>query len=158
MPRAYRTTPNHPAVDYLVRLHADLGGKIDANRKEAERLAESMRHVEAVIRLFDPAYDVRRIAVRRRNRENPWFRRGHMYRAVLDALRGAKAPLTTRFIAERMLAAKGITKPEIKDIRYLESGVRACLSGPLAAHVARENRPSAGDENPPARWHLIAPA
>lgn len=148
MPKAYRATPKHPAVDYLVRLHADLGGRIDANRKEAERLAESMRHVEAVIRLFDPAYDVRRIAVRRRNRENPWFKRGHMYRAVLDVLRSASAPLTTRTIAERMLSARGITKPEIKDIRHLEGGVRSCLSGRLADHAAR-------DKNTPARWHLI---
>jgi hypothetical protein len=135
MPRAYRTTPKHPAVGYLIRLHADLGGRIDANRKEAERLAESMRHVEAVIRLFDPAYDVRRIAVRRRNRENPWYKRGHMFLAVLNVLKAAKEPLTTRTIAERMLAAKGITKPKIKDIRLLQGGVRVCLSGPLAAHI-----------------------
>src|ERR1700691_4231813 len=108
MPRAFRTSPRHPAIQYLVRLHADLGGQIDANRREAERLADAMRHVEAVIRLFDPSYDVRRIAVRRRNRRNPWFRRGHMYRAVLDVLRDATEPLTTKAIAQRMLAAKGI--------------------------------------------------
>lgn len=29
----------HPAVAYLVRLHADIGGRIQANKAEAERLA-----------------------------------------------------------------------------------------------------------------------
>jgi len=31
-----------------------------------------MKHVEAVIRIFDPANHVRRITVRRRNRKNKW--------------------------------------------------------------------------------------
>jgi hypothetical protein len=53
MSRAFKANPDHPAVDYLVRLHADLGGQIDANRQEAKRLTEAMGHVEAVIKLFD---------------------------------------------------------------------------------------------------------
>jgi hypothetical protein len=32
-----------------------------------------MKHVEAVIRMFVPGYDVRRVAVRRRNRSNDVF-------------------------------------------------------------------------------------
>src|SRR5271167_858481 len=101
MPHAFKASPDHPAVDYLVRLHSDLGGRILDNRKEAKRLADSMRHVEAVIRLFDPAYNARRIAVRRRNRVNRWFKRGAMGRAILDVLKGATEPLATRAIAER---------------------------------------------------------
>jgi hypothetical protein len=27
MPPAFKASPDHPAVDYLVRLHADLGGQ-----------------------------------------------------------------------------------------------------------------------------------
>jgi hypothetical protein len=48
MPHAFKASPDHPAVDYLVRLHADLGGKILANKKEAARLADAMKHVAAV--------------------------------------------------------------------------------------------------------------
>jgi hypothetical protein len=62
MPHAFKATPDHPAIAYLVRLHADLGGQILENRKEGKRLAESMKHVEAVIRLFDPAYNVTSIS------------------------------------------------------------------------------------------------
>ena len=38
-----------------------------------------MQHVEAVIRLFDPNFNVRRIAVRRRYKGNAWFRRGTIF-------------------------------------------------------------------------------
>jgi hypothetical protein len=100
MPHAFKANPDHPAVAYLVRLHADLGGRILENRKEAKRLAESMKHVEAVIRLFNPAYDTRRISVRRRYKGNPWFKRGTLLRHALDALRKAQGPLTAREITE----------------------------------------------------------
>jgi hypothetical protein len=59
MPRAFNAHPNHPAVAYLLRLHADIGGQILENRKQAERLADDMRHVEAAIKMFDPGFDVR---------------------------------------------------------------------------------------------------
>jgi len=35
-----------------------LGGKILDNRQEAERLGEQMMHVEAVIKMLDPAYNL----------------------------------------------------------------------------------------------------
>jgi hypothetical protein len=53
-----------------------------------------MKHVEAVIRMFDPGYDVRRIAVRRRYRSNGLFKRGTLFRAAMDALRKAPEPMT----------------------------------------------------------------
>jgi hypothetical protein len=61
VPHAFKATPNHPAVAYLVRLHADIGGKILENKKEAARLAASMLAVEHVIKIFDPDYNVQGI-------------------------------------------------------------------------------------------------
>jgi hypothetical protein len=45
-----------------------------------------MLHVEAVIKMLDPAFNLRRIAVKRRQ-PNPWFKRGTVYRRAVDALR-----------------------------------------------------------------------
>jgi hypothetical protein len=149
MPRAYKAHPDHPAVDYLVRLHADLGGQIEANRQEAKRLAGAMRHVEAVIKLFDPAYSLRAIAARRRRKVNAWFKRGTMGRAILDVLKAATEPLPTRTIAERMLATRGIAEPDPADVRDLESGVRAAIRQSLAKHLL-------ADGSKPARWRLFA--
>ena len=36
MPHAFKASADHPAVGYLVRLHADLGGQIQDNRREAK--------------------------------------------------------------------------------------------------------------------------
>ncbi len=83
----------------LERLHAELGGKILENEKERERLTESMIHVEAVLKMLDPEYDVRPIAVRRR-KPNPWFKRGTVFRHPLDVLRTAAQPLSAREITE----------------------------------------------------------
>ena len=70
----------------LEQLHAELGGKILDNKAEAGRLRAAMQHVEAVLKLLDPAHNLRTIAVRRR-KPNEWFKRGTMWRLALDVLR-----------------------------------------------------------------------
>jgi hypothetical protein len=72
------------------------------------------------IRMLAPTFDIRRIAVKRRNRKNRWFKRGTMFRAVLGVLKIAKGPLTVREIAVRLLADKGEADPNPKTIRELE--------------------------------------
>ena len=91
----------------LERLHSELGGPILENKEETQRLAGQMLHVEAVIKMLDPTYNLRRIAVKRR-KFNPWFKRGTVYRRAVDVLRTATEPLTAREIAERVLAAANI--------------------------------------------------
>jgi hypothetical protein len=98
---------DHPTSVCLVRLHTDIGDRLLENKKEAQRLAESIQTVEHVIRLFDPSFNVRRIAASRRykgQRLDPDEARS--YPAPLDVFREAKAPLTAREIAEAMLVAK----------------------------------------------------
>ncbi len=149
MPHSFKANPDHPAVAYLVRLHADLGGKIWENRKEAERLAKAMKHVEAVIRLFDPAYNVRRISIRRRHRGNQWFKRGTLFRHALDVLREVREPLTTRQIAERMLAAKNVRNVASRNVSNLAAGVLASLRNNQGKTVARVG------EGVPGRWKIV---
>ena len=89
MPRAEIATTQ--AKHTLLQLHAELGGKILDNKTEADRLRQAMEHVEAVIKILDPTHNLRTIAVRRR-KPNGWFKRGTIWRAVLDALRQAGKP------------------------------------------------------------------
>src|SRR5437870_8660538 len=110
MRRPTRDPYARPAIQTLERLHAELGGKILENKQEHENLAGQMRHVEAVIKMLDPSYSLRAISVKRRQ-PNPWFKRGTVYRRAVDVLRVATEPLTAREIAERVLAAARVSKP-----------------------------------------------
>src|ERR1700682_3482708 len=96
-----------PAINTLERLHMELGGQILENRQRHEELSGQMRHVEAVIKMLDPAYNLARITVKRR-KPNKWFKRGTLYRRALDVLRTATEPLTARQIGAAHLNQRGL--------------------------------------------------
>jgi hypothetical protein len=118
------------------------------NRKQAERLADDMRHVKAVIRLFDPNYDIRRISVKRRYQCNNIFKRGTLFRSAIDTLRKAPEPMTARELVMAMLAAKSIVEPSAKQIQAIYSGVQVSLRNNEGRGVVRAG------EGMPARWAL----
>jgi hypothetical protein len=91
----------------LEQLHAELARREDSRQQKRGPTAGPVhqarrgRPEDAGPRLQRPG-----IAVRRRQ-PNPYFKRGTVFRAALDALRAAGTPLTIREIALAMLAAKG---------------------------------------------------
>lgn len=145
MPRAQIATQQ--ATFTLEQLHAELAGKILDNKVEAQRLRAKMKHVEEVLKLLQPGYDTRPIAVRRR-KPNPWFKRGTVFRTAVDALRRAEAPLSTMEIARRMVAAKGVANASKKAVRDLAGAVQSSLrnhkGGTVIAH----------DQMRPTLWSL----
>jgi hypothetical protein len=145
----FKAHPKHPAVDYLVRLHADIGGKILDNQKEAQRLADDMKAVETVIRMFDPAFHVAEIAPRRRVTGNPWFRRGTLFRHALEALRGADKPLCARDIMLAMLATEGVRDATAHQIRVLTNGLTHSLMNNRGRTVETVG------EGSPMRWKIV---
>jgi hypothetical protein len=91
------------------------------NKQKHQELSDQMRHVEAVIKLLDPGYNLGRIAVKRRQ-PNKWFKRGTLYRRALDVLRMAEQPMTTTEIAAAVLKAHGAdrlhdTDPRVRNPR-----------------------------------------
>ena len=142
---------NHPILSGLIKLHADLGGQIFENRKRAEKLAGDMKHVEAVIRMFEPGFNLKAIAPRRRHKGNAWFKRGTLFRHALEALRKAAMPLTARDLTLAMLAAQGVSAPDQKAVRDLIGGVQASLRNNEGKTVRRVGEVKAM----PAKWALI---
>jgi hypothetical protein len=148
MPHAFKATPDHPAVAYLVRLHADIGGRLLENKKEAAKLASSMLAVEHVIKLFDPDFNARTISARRRQKTNPWFKRGTLFREALDVLRKATGPLTVGEITAAVLVVKGIRDATVKQRNGITAGIRPCLESNAGKTVQRVG------EGVPKRWQL----
>jgi hypothetical protein len=131
----------------LERLHSELGGQILENKEEARRLAGQMLHVEAVIKMLDPTFNLRRIAVKRRQ-PNPWFKRGTVYRRAVDVLRTATEPMTAREIAERVLVAANIKRPDKAALADLIGTINSSLRNHAGKGVKRTN------EGSPARWKI----
>jgi hypothetical protein len=149
MPHTFKAYPKHPAVAYLIRLHADIGGRILDNKRQAERLAADAKAVEAVIRMFDPEFNARAISARRRVTGNPWFKRGTLFRAALEALRGAPEPLTVREIVDAVIARKGIQDATPKQHEMLQQAIRSSLENHIGKTVERVG------EGIPMRWRLL---
>src|SRR5258705_9257814 len=94
MPRAEISSKQ--ALHTLTRLHAELAGKIETNRNQGDKLRVQMVQVEAVIKMLAPDFSVAGIAAKRRNKSNPWFKRGTLFRSAVDVLRRAETPMTAR--------------------------------------------------------------
>ena len=148
MRRPTRDPYTRPAINTLERLYSELGGQIVENKEEAQRLARQMLHVEEVIKLLDPTFNLRRIAAKRR-KPNPWFKQGTVYRRAVDVLRTATEPLTAREIAEQVLAAANVTNPDKAALTDLIGTVLASLRNHDGKGVQRAN------EGSPAKWTII---
>ena len=126
------------ATAALVRKRAELAGRIEHTRAELDTMLASLAALDATLRLFDP--DLRPQAIRpkpfppRRGPEQP----GRV-RDVLGALRETGRPMTTREIAERLLAGRAVGNDELVSrgsefvgaaLRKLRArGVAACGPG-----------------------------
>src|SRR6202035_1409946 len=98
MPRA--EIASKQAVYTLGLLHAELAGKLLANKREAIRLRTDM------MQMLQPGFNVASIAAKRRNKSNPWFKRGTLFRSAVDVMRRATEPMTPREIATALIADK----------------------------------------------------
>jgi hypothetical protein len=143
MPRA--EIASKQAVYTLGLLHAELAGKLLANKREAIRLRTAMMQVEAVVKMLEPGFNVASIAAKRRNKSNPWFKRGTLFRSAVDVLRRAAVPMPAREIADALVADKApqATRKQAID---LQAAILAALrkrDGTMVVGVGA-----------PARWRL----
>ena len=140
--------PSHPALSALVKLHADLSYEMQENTKQNEKLTDDLRHVEAVIKLFAPSFDLRPIGIRRR-KPNPWFKRRTVFRHAIDTLKTAMGPLTARQITLAMLDVKDVADADPKAVDDLVRGVQTSLRNNIGRTVR-----IVGEEKP-MRWALL---
>lgn len=143
MPRADIKTKQ--AVYTLSQLHAELAGKFLENERNRVRLKTAMMQVEAVLLMLQPGFNVASIAAKRRNKSNPWFKRGTLFRSAVDVLRRAGSPMTPREVASALIADKSApaTRKQFVDLQ-------------AAVHAALRKRDgvTVTGEGAPAKWRL----
>ena len=133
------------AVYTLGLLHAELAGKLLANKREAIRLRTAMMQVEAVVKMLQPGFNVASIAAKRRHKSNPWFKRGTLFRSAVDLLRRAGTPMTARQIADALIAGKA---PQATRKQAID------LQAAILAALRKRNGGAVVGEGAPARWRL----
>jgi hypothetical protein len=145
MPRA--EIASKQAVYTLAQLHAELAGKFIENRNAAVKIKTAMLQVEAVLQMLQPGFSVRALSAKRRNKSNPWFKRGTLFRSAVDVLRRATIPMTAREIADALIAGKA---PEATRKQAMD------LQAALRAALRKRNGATVVSEGAPARWRLLA--
>jgi hypothetical protein len=103
----------HPnAVSALRNRRADIAGRIVMHENEVAKLRAELVHLDAVMRMFDPATNPDDLpALRRWPYKTEWFARGEISQRVYEAIRTG-APLTPTRLADEAITAKRIEAPD----------------------------------------------
>src|SRR6266576_614367 len=104
-----------------------------------------MMQVEAVLQMLRPDFDIRSISAKRRNKSNPWFKRGTLFRSAVDVLRRAGTPMTARQIADALIAGKA---PQATRKQAID------LQAAILVALRKRNGATVIGEGAPARWRL----
>lgn len=115
-------------ITALVRKRAELAGDIENGQKAVIRMIAELESVDATIRLFDPDYRVEEIRPKAFRPPDDWSKRGEMTRIILDILRQAAEPLTSRDIASQLVSERALD-PTDKLMRLMTKRVGVALRG-----------------------------
>lgn len=128
---------NSPPVDRpntvagLVEKRAELAGYRKHLENELHKVTCDLDHLEAAIRLFDPEADIRRV---KRYATKHRAKKGHMRRFVLERLKEAVEPITSRQIAEAWVQDRGLNADDATLV-IIRKRVGACLNSLKLAGV-----------------------
>jgi hypothetical protein len=95
-------------VTGLVTKRAELAGRIEAARRELERLEANVGHLDGAIKLFAPDYKLEGIRAKPPRRRNRFFIQGECQRLILEIFRDAAQPLSAVRLAEALAQRKGL--------------------------------------------------
>jgi hypothetical protein len=106
-------------ISGLVRKRADLAGEIERAQSDLQRMIRDLESLDATIRLFDGDYQVEAIKPKTFRPPDDWAKRGQMTRIILDVLRQATEPLTTRDIAFQLMQERALDTGDVKMLRLM---------------------------------------
>lgn len=92
----------------LVSKRAELAGDIERAQEALAKLVQDLGHIDTTLRIVAPDMTVEAIRPKAFRPPADLSKRGEMTRMVLDILRTARGPMTTREIGERMILERGI--------------------------------------------------
>lgn len=133
----------------LVQRRAEMAGRITGLQTELHQLQADLACLDAVIRQFDPEYEIAAIRPKYRKAPTPG-EFGAMGRTVLDILRRVARPVSTPEIAKQMIAERGLDPTDRAMRRNMVKRVGMALRYQRTNGVVRE----AGAEGADILWEL----
>jgi len=126
---------NEHVLSGLTRKRAEIAGKIEHAQAALRKLVGELDALDIAIRIFDPQADTGAIKPKVHPPRHRAFR-GEMTRHVLEILRKAEKPVTTRAIANAVMSARGLNVNDSGMVTIARKRVRACVWNlKRAAHV-----------------------
>ena len=126
----------------LVKRRALLTGEIEAIHTRLKGLLADLESLDATILQFDPSHRVEAIRPRAIRPPADWANRGQMSRIVLNILRQAAEPMTSRDIALELLVARAMDKNDQKLFKLMTKRVGVAL------RVQRDNGAVRSEQGP----------
>ena len=123
----------------LVKRRAELAGEMRAIENRLTQIATDLSHLDAVIRQFDPDYDLTSIRPKRL-REPDKAGRGEMARFVLGVLREASEPMPTSTITRLLIEARGQDVADVKRAQQIGKRVAMALRHQEGQETVRAER------------------
>ncbi len=90
----------------LTKRRAELAGEAETLRARLAQIATDTGHLDAVIRQFDPDYDLGSIRPKRPRTQDA-AGRGDMSRFIMKVLREATEPVATHDVVRRLMTERG---------------------------------------------------
>ena len=116
---------NEHVLSGLIAKRAELSGKIEMMQREMRELVATIGHIDAAIRVFDPAAEIDDIQPKLPPRFQAF--KGEVSRLVLNSLRKAEKPLPVSDLTLLVAAGRGINPDDKPFMRVLSRRVGACL-------------------------------
>lgn len=108
-------------VTGLVKKRGELAGEIRSTSDHLAKLVKDIEAVDAALAVVAPDLEVESIRPKMFRPPSDWANRGQMSRLVLNILRQAREPLTTKEIAAQMVLERAL---DVNDQKLLNSMVR----------------------------------
>lgn len=116
-------------VTALKAKRAELAGDIELTARRLQRLKVELQSLDTTLCLFDPSAAPETIEAKLWRPKADWAKRGEMSTAVLDMLRVASEPMSTRDMALAYMTARGHDTADERLLRLLSKRIGCCLRG-----------------------------
>ena len=115
-------------ISALINKRAELAGIVSQLERQLGQQRANLAHLDATMRLFDPDIRPNTIRPKQQRARSAWFRPGECLRLIYDELRDAPRPMTTRELAERIMAVKAMPMADDRQRELVQKTILGSLN------------------------------